>query len=156
MNSTIDGVIVRTLLVKTDQRGQLAELFRQDELPESEFPKMGYVSISHPGVTRGPHEHRQQTDHFAFVGSSRFRLYLWDNRPESPSFRQRVVLDCPEAEAMAILIPPGVVHAYRNVGERDGMVLNFPNRLYGGPHRNEMPDEIRHEDNPQTPFRIED
>jgi dTDP-4-dehydrorhamnose 3,5-epimerase len=156
MSGMIDGVIVRKLSVKTDQRGELAELFRQDELPDSDLPRMGYLSVSHPGVTRGPHEHRRQTDHFAFVGSSHFRLYLWDNRPASPSFGQRLVVECPASSPMAILVPPGVVHAYRNVGERDGMVLNFPNRLYAGPNRGETPDEIRHENDSHSPFQIED
>ena len=31
----------------------------------------------------------------------------------------------------AVIVPKGVVHGYKNVGDIDGMVVNCPNRLYG-------------------------
>ena len=34
-----------------------------------------------------------------------------------------------------LIVPPGVVHAYQNVGEIPGLVCNFANRLYRGPGR---------------------
>ena len=37
-------------------------------------------------------------------------------------------------------------HAYRNVGETDATVLNFPDRLYAGWGKKEPVDEIRHEE----------
>jgi dTDP-4-dehydrorhamnose 3,5-epimerase len=46
---------------------------------------------------------------------------------------------------MAVWIPPGVVHAYRNVGTVPGLVFNAPNRLYAGHGKKEPVDEIRHE-----------
>jgi dTDP-4-dehydrorhamnose 3,5-epimerase len=48
------------------------------------------------------------------------------------------------------------VHAYQNVGEFDGIVINCPNRLYMGQGRSEQVDEIRHEDDPETIFRMND
>ena len=47
---------------------------------------------------------------------------------------------------MTVLVPPGVVHAYRNVSEENGLVFNVPNRLYAGWGKKEPVDEIRHED----------
>ena len=44
---------------------------------------------------------------------------------------------------MAVWIPPGVVHAYRNVGTIPGLVFNSPNRLYAGYGKREPVDEIR-------------
>ena len=43
-------------------------------------------------------------------------------------------------------VPPGVVHAYRNVGSSDAFVLNFPDKLYAGWGKKEPVDEIRHEE----------
>ena len=37
-----------------------------------------------------------------------------------------------------------------------GVVINFPNRLYMGAGRREEVDEIRHEDDPETIFRLDD
>jgi dTDP-4-dehydrorhamnose 3,5-epimerase len=48
------------------------------------------------------------------------------------------------------------VHAYQNIGAVDGIVINCPNRLYRGQGRREQVDEIRHEDDPNTPFRMDD
>ena len=57
----IEGVIVRRLDKYHDERGWLAELFRDDELPGEEFrPAMAYTSTTKPGVRRGPHEHAEQ------------------------------------------------------------------------------------------------
>jgi dTDP-4-dehydrorhamnose 3,5-epimerase len=54
----------------------------------------------------------------------------------------------------AIIIPPGVVHAYKNVGATPGWVVNCPNRLYAGVGRREPVDEIRHESRPDNPFAL--
>jgi dTDP-4-dehydrorhamnose 3,5-epimerase len=56
---------------------------------------------------------------------------------------------------MLLIIPPGVVHAYRNVGSEPGLVFNCPNRLYRGPGKKEPVDEIRHEDRPDNLFRLD-
>ena len=54
---------------------------------------------------------------------------------------------------MKVIIPPGVVQGYRNISATGrGMVLNFPNRLYRGWGRKEEVDEIRHEDEKESPF----
>ena len=51
-----------------------------------------------------------------------------------------------------VIVPPGVVHAYKNVGPVPGWVFNGPNRLFAGRGRREPIDEIRHEDRPDSPF----
>jgi dTDP-4-dehydrorhamnose 3,5-epimerase len=152
----IEGVVVKRLERHEDGRGWLAELFRTDELAEAFRPVMAYASVTEPGQGRGPHEHVDQADLFCFVSQSAFRLYLWDNRPDSASYRQRMRIDIPPDEPMSVLVPAGVVHAYRNVGDTDGLVFNAPNRLYRGRGRSEPVDEIRHEDDPDSPFIIED
>jgi len=157
---TIGGVFLSASRVATDQRGWLIELFREDVLKESgqegARPVMAYLSMTLPGVVRGPHEHREQTDFFAFVGPSDFEVTLWDNRPGSPTYRQRERFVLGAGKPATLIVPPGVVHAYRNVGETDGWVLNLPNRLYRGAGRKDEVDEIRHEDDPESPFRLED
>jgi dTDP-4-dehydrorhamnose 3,5-epimerase len=151
----IDGVIIRDLSTHSDDRGWLAELFRSDEIPHEMLPVMGYVSSTEPGVVRGPHEHRQQSDHFCFVGPSTFRIYLWDNRRGSPTFGNTTVLEAGAERPKAMIIPPGVVHAYRNIGTTAGWVINLSNRLYAGEGRKEEVDEIRHENDPNTIFILD-
>jgi dTDP-4-dehydrorhamnose 3,5-epimerase len=141
--STIPGVIIRPLPRFADSRGWLVELFREDELPKGFTPAMGYLSLTHPGVARGPHEHRDQSDGFVFL-SGTFEITLWENRPDKPP--QKQMFTAGEANPAFMIVPPGVVHAYRNVGDTDALVLNFPDRLYAGWGKKEPVDEIRHED----------
>lgn len=147
----ITGVLVRPVTVYRDSRGWLAEFFREDELPEDFRPVMGYVSVTHPGVIRGPHEHREQTDAFVFI-SGCFELHLWENRPQYPQVYTRLCVG--EENPCLVLVPPGVVHGYKNVGDQDAFVYNFPNCLYKGKHRQEEVDEIRHEDDLNSRFKI--
>lgn len=147
------GVKLRRLKRFTDDRGWLIELFRSDELPEGFEPTMGYISVTHPGVARGPHEHADQTDGFVFL-SGKFRLYLWENRPEMG--KDAYIADFGDDDPVFVTVPPGVVHAYKNVGAADAFVLNFPDRLYAGKDKAEPVDEIRHEEDAGSRFRIED
>ncbi len=151
----IPDVIWRPLRKFHDQRGWLCELFRHDEVDGDYLPVMAYISMTEAGVARGPHEHVDQADYFCFLGPSNFKMYLWDNRPASPSYgiyqSDVVGIDKP----MALIVPPGVVHAYKNIGKEPGLVFNCPNRLFKGPGRKEPVDEIRHEDDPGSRFRLD-
>ena len=146
----IEGVIIKPLPRFTDARGWLIELFREDELPEGFDPAMGYISVTHAGVARGPHEHRDQADGFCFL-SGAFEITLWENRSGLPRLREvhRAGVENP----LFMVVPPGVVHAYKNVGESDAFVLNFPDRLYAGWGKKEPVDEIRHEDG-ESEFKL--
>ena len=141
--SDIEGILIRPLRRFADARGWLTELFRDDELPPGFEPVMGYISVTHPGIARGPHEHRGQADGFCFT-SGMFRLTLWENR--TGRARLKEVYEVGDANPVFVIVPAGVVHAYQNVGPADAFVLNFPDRLYAGRGKNEPVDEIRHED----------
>ncbi len=156
MQCEVDGVIIRELTRYTDGRGWLMELFRHDEIPREYHPVMTYVSVTRPGVARGPHEHRDQADVFCFIGPSTFRLYLWDNRSHSPTYGKEFKLEAGEKFNAIVIVPPGVVHGYKNIGQVDGLVFNAPNRLFAGKDRKKPVDEIRHEDDPASPFKIND
>jgi dTDP-4-dehydrorhamnose 3,5-epimerase len=142
----IEGVVVTPGVRHVDERGYLIEAFRLDTLPEGLTPAMSYVSMTEPGVERGPHEHRAQTDIFAFFGPGTFKVCLWDARLVSPTLGNRLVLFGGEDNPIIVVVPPGVVHGYRNISRLvRGMVLNYPDRLYAGRGRTETVDEIRHE-----------
>lgn len=151
----INDVIWKPLTLFRDARGWLCELFRHDELPDEFHPVMAYISMTEPGVARGPHEHVDQADYFCFLGPSNFKVYLWDNREASSTYLNKEVRIVGVDEPMALVVPVGVVHAYQNVGDVQGIVFNAPNRLYRGVGKKEPIDEIRHEDLADSPFRLE-
>jgi dTDP-4-dehydrorhamnose 3,5-epimerase len=151
----IDGVIWKPLRKYHDPRGWLCELFRLDEVPTEFHPAMAYISLTETGIARGPHEHVEQADFFCFLGPSNFKVYLWDNRPGSLTYLAHQTDVVGADKPMALIIPAGVVHAYQNVGGEPGLVFNCPNRLYKGPGRKEPVDEIRHEEDSDSRFRLD-
>lgn len=155
IEGNIDGVVVYELKKYGDDRGWLAELFRHDDLDPEFHPVMAYISFTNPGVQRGPHEHVDQADLFCFLGPSNFEIRIWDDRPGSPTRGKSLSMMVGADNPKGIVIPAGLVHGYRNVGEVEGMVINCPNRLYMGAGKRESIDEIRHEDDPDTIYRME-
>jgi len=143
IQSRIPGVDIRVLKKYTDHRGWLTELIREDELPPGIIPRMAYISVTYPGMARGPHEHRYQTDVFCFL-SGKYLLKLWDRRPAYAPIEESYEVG--EERPILLTVPPGVIHGYRNIGAEEAFVLNFPDRLYAGWSRQEPVDEIRHED----------
>lgn len=148
----IEGVIIKQLKKNEDARGWLAEIYRNDEFEYS--PAMSYVSATKPGVVRGPHEHKDQSDLFVFVGPGSFRICLWDNRKESPTHEEKMELEGGEGKEIALLVPPGVVHGYKCISSVDGWSINLPDKLYAGAGKKEPVDEIRWEKDPASPFKI--
>jgi dTDP-4-dehydrorhamnose 3,5-epimerase len=152
----IRDVVAYPLKKFADERGWLAELFRHDEIDAEFYPAMAYISVTEPNTKRGPHEHVEQADLFCFIGTGNFKLRMWDNRADSPTFRNVLTMYVGENNPTAVIVPKGVVHAYRNESESEkGVVINCPNRLYMGEGKREEIDEIRHEDDPNTIFTMD-
>lgn len=150
----IDGVIIRPTLKHKDSRGWLAEIFRSDEIDPGIMPVMSYVSVTAPGVSRGPHAHKTQTDTFAFLGPGSFIVKLWDNRANSPTMGTVQTIEAGQDNPVIVTVPPGIVHGYRNISEIDAWVINCPNQLFAGKNKKEQIDEIRYEDLPDSPFEL--
>lgn len=116
---------------------------------------MAYISMTQPGIARGPHEHVAQADFFCFLGPGNFKVYLWDNRSGSTTYRYRQTDIVGADKPMALIVPPGVVHAYKNISKEPGVVFNCPNKLYAGQGRKEPVDEIRHEEDSGSEFILD-
>jgi dTDP-4-dehydrorhamnose 3,5-epimerase len=151
LKTNIEGVVFFDLPKFQDSRGWLTELFRSDCLESSNLPQMAYISQTLPGVVRGPHEHKYQSDLFCFIGPGDFELILWE-KLYSGSYEERYTLG--ESKPTAVIVPPGVVHAYKNISAYPGIVFNAPNKLFAGPGRCYPIDEIRHENELNSDFIV--
>lgn len=151
----IDGVVMKPLKVFGDARGWLIEVFRNDELPRENWPVMAYISETLPGVARGPHEHVDQDDFFAFIGPGDLTLYCWDARAGSATFGRRLKVVVGQSNPVSVIVPRGVVHAYKNTGDVPAWAFNAANRLYAGEGKRQPVDEIRHESRPDNPYHLD-
>ena len=151
----VEGVEIRETARHSDERGWLIEVFRSDEISEELAPEMSYLSMTKPGIARGPHEHIDQFDYFCFIGPSTFKVYFWDNRKDSPTYLNHMTITAGELNPSIVIVPNKVVHAYKNIGDIDGLVVNCPNRLFMGEGKKEPVDEIRHEDVENSPYKID-
>lgn len=150
--TNIEGVIIKKINKFNDERGWLAEIYRQDE---SNFaPVMSYISLTNPGVARGPHEHVYQSDYFIFLGPGTFKLYLWDRREDSETKGESVEIEVGENNPCSVLVPPGVVHGYKCVSENPALSINLPDKLFKGIQKEGEIDEIRWEEDENSPYKI--
>jgi dTDP-4-dehydrorhamnose 3,5-epimerase len=148
----IEGVIIKRLQKHEDARGWLAEIYRSDET-DYRFP-MAYISATHPGMVRGPHEHQRQSDCFIFLGPGSFELHLWDRREGSATKGEYFKEVFGEQNPAMIIMPPGVVHGYKNISDKDAWCINFPDQLYRGEGRRGEVDDIRWEEDLNSPYKI--
>ena len=153
MKTEIQGVVFFDIESYEDDRGVLIELFRNDCLEKNNHPKMAYASETKPGVTRGPHEHVDQSDLFCFIGPGTFELILWENRGDYV-YEERHIVGA--ENPVSVIVPPGVIHAYKNISDAIGLVFNAPNRLYAGPGKLYEVDEIRHEHDENTIYIVDE
>lgn len=148
----IEGVVVKKLNKFEDARGWLAEIYRQDETDYR--PVMSYVSVTKPGVARGPHEHVRQADCFVFVGPGNFEVHLWDRREGSATNGEYMKVEAGEKNPSLIIVPAGVVHGYKCISDVPAYSINLPDKLYKGEGKTEEVDEIRWEQDPASPYKI--
>ena len=77
----IEGVKIKRLKVIADERGWLMEMLRDDDEIFQKFGQV-YLSVVYPGVVKGWHFHKRQTDHFVFV-KGMAKVVLHDMRDSS-------------------------------------------------------------------------
>lgn len=133
----IEGVRVKPLVKFADDRGYFMEIVRDDDELLSRFGQVS-CSLTYPGVIKAFHYHEKQDDLWFFpVGNA--QVVLHDLRATSPTFRQTDVYYMGEHNPIALLIPAGVAHGYRVLGDAPALLVYVTTRVYD--RRN--PDERR-------------
>ena len=133
----IDGVRIKELRLIPDERGYLMEMLRCDDEVFEKFGQV-YLSVGYPGVVKGWHYHKVQTDNFTIV-KGMMKVALYDDRPDSPTRGEVNEFTMGELNPLLITIPPGVLHGMKAVGNSPGYLVNCPTE----PYRHDEPDEFR-------------
>ncbi|MDR6999836.1 dTDP-4-dehydrorhamnose 3,5-epimerase family protein [Neobacillus niacini] len=134
----IEGIKVKKLVKHCDDRGFFAELVRDDE-PEllSRFGQASW-SMSYPGIIKAFHYHEKQDDLW-FFPSGNAQVVLYDLRTNSPTSGETNVYYMGEENPIMLLIPKGVAHGYRVLGQKPAVIIYFTTESYNPDH----PDEKR-------------
>lgn len=143
----IAGVHRRDLELHVDDRGSLVEVLRSD-WPEFEQFGQAIVTVNLPGVIRGWHWHREQTDIIVVIAGTAV-VPLYDGRSDSQTTGAIEEHVSAEGRRFALFVPPGVLHGYKTLGTVPATILNFPSRTYD----HVRPDEERiPHDAPHIPY----
>ena len=117
---------VRELDKKTDERGWLIEVLGLEKRGVSPAKGFGqiHVSVAYPGKVRGNHYHTRKLEWFCVPAGSG-RLLLKDLK----TGEEREVL-MGENHLRTVEITPGVVHAIKNIGNKDMVLIVYANEAF--------------------------
>ena len=133
----IAGVVTKALRVIPDERGFLMEVLRCDDEIYGGFGQV-YVTVAYPGVVKGWHYHKEQTDCMTVIRGMA-KIVLYDLRENSPTRGEINEFFVGERNPLLIRIPVGVAHGMKAIGTEAAYMLNTPDR----PYAYQDPDEFR-------------
>ena len=137
----IAGVRIQPYPVFPDDRGYFLEVFRLGEGLSSTFPANSTQvssALSYPGTIKAFHYHRHQTDLWVPV-QGMFQVGLVDLRVDSTTYGLRNTLYVGALRPWQILIPPGVAHGYKVIGEHAAMLVYVTDRHYNPADEGRIP-----------------
>ncbi|MHB8780104.1 MAG: dTDP-4-dehydrorhamnose 3,5-epimerase family protein [Candidatus Geothermincolia bacterium] len=143
----LEGIKIKSLVRHCDDRGWFMELLRDDDELLERFGQTS-CTLTYPGIIKAFHWHKRQDDIW-FVASGEAKVVLHDIRPDSPTCGQTQVVYAGENAPQLIIIPSGIAHGYKVLGDRPVVLFYHTTRSYDG----KEPDEERIPyDDPQIGF----
>jgi len=123
MKQNIEGVIVKKLIKHVDDRGFFMEILRDDDYLLKRFGQAS-ISMSYPGVIKAFHYHKKQDDLW-FFPKGNAQVVLYDMRDDSLTKGETNVFYMGEHNPILLLIPKGVAHGYRVLGNEPAIITYF-------------------------------
>lgn len=137
----IDGVQVQPYDLWPDDRGYFLEVARLGEGLPAAFPAESTqvsTALSYPGTIKAFHYHLHQTDFWVPIQGV-FQVALADLRVDSPTFGRRNTFYVGVLRPWQILIPPGVAHGYKVIGESPAVLVYVTDRHYNPKDEGRIP-----------------
>jgi dTDP-4-dehydrorhamnose 3,5-epimerase len=138
LNPQIAGVVLDRRVLQEDERGELIEIYNPAWGLSSDPLVYAYMVSIRPGQVKGWVLHKHQDDRL-FIVRGVIRIALFDNRTESPTYRMLSVQVISERGRALLIIPKGVYHALKNIGDGDCSFINLPTV----PYQHADPDKYR-------------
>ncbi|HWR54519.1 MAG TPA: dTDP-4-dehydrorhamnose 3,5-epimerase family protein [Bryobacteraceae bacterium] len=128
----IDGVKVVPFALWPDDRGYFLEVMRMGQGAVAGFPAESMqvsAALSYPGTIKAFHYHLKQTD-FWCPAQGMFQVALVDLRKGSRTYGVRNTFYVGALRPWAMMIPPGVGHGYKIIGQSAAMLVYVTDRTY--------------------------
>ncbi|CAN5709293.1 dTDP-4-dehydrorhamnose 3,5-epimerase family protein [soil metagenome] len=134
----VEGVRMRDLVLHTDDRGTVCEMFDPRWNWHPDPLVFTYFYTVRPGLIKGWAMHKTHEDRYCLL-QGEMKVVLYDTRSDSPTFGKIREVYLSERRRQLLSIPTGVWHADQNIGTQDCLIVNFPTIPYD--HAN--PDKYR-------------
>ncbi len=128
----IEGVRVEPVALWPDDRGYFLEVHRMRQGLAASFPAESTqvsAAMSYPGTIKAFHVHERQTDCWT-PAAGMLQVALVDLREHSPTYARKNTLYVGALRPWRILIPPGVAHGYKVIGEQPALLVYLTDRFY--------------------------
>ena len=137
----IAGVRVAPFPLWPDDRGYFLEVARLGHGLPAEFSSASTqvsASFSYPGTIKAFHYHARQTDLWVPCRGM-LQVALCDLREDSPSHGRRNTFYIGQLRPWQLLIPPGVAHGYKVIGDSAAMLVYVTDRHYDPSDEGRLP-----------------
>jgi dTDP-4-dehydrorhamnose 3,5-epimerase len=137
----IDGVRLAPFAVYPDDRGYFLEVQRIGQGLAAGFPPertQVSAAMNYRGTIKAFHYHLHQTDCWTPV-TGLFQVVLADLRLASPTFGARNTLYLGPMRPWQVLIPPGVAHGYKVIGNQDALLVYMTDQFYNPKDEGRLP-----------------
>jgi dTDP-4-dehydrorhamnose 3,5-epimerase len=124
----IEGAQLKPLKVWADDRGYFCETVREDDPYFTHFGQSA-ITMSYPGVIKAFHWHENQDDYWVVV-KGMAQVVLHDLRETSPTRGQTDVFYLGEQNMQLLVIPRGVAHGYRVLGNEPLWLVYYVTQAY--------------------------
>lgn len=126
----IAGVRIEPYAQWPDDRGYFLEVLRSGQGLVAGYARMQVsASLCFPGTVKGFHYHLRQNDMWT-VAAGMMQVALADLRKGSSTFGARNTLYLGELRPWRVLIPPGVAHGCKTLGDQRAVLLYATDRFY--------------------------
>jgi dTDP-4-dehydrorhamnose 3,5-epimerase len=128
----IADITLKAFPLWPDDRGYFLEIARLGEGLVEGFPTPGSqvsAAVNYPGIIKAFHYHKFQTDYWVPVAGL-LQVVLVDLRKGSETFGHKNTLYVGALRPWQIMIPPGVAHGYKVIGEQPSTLVYVTNRTY--------------------------
>lgn len=128
----IADVQIKPFSLWPDDRGYFLEVARMHQGLVADFPAESTqvsAALNYPGIIKAFHFHKFQTD-FWVPSCGLLQVTLVDLRLSSRTYGVKNTLYVGNLRPWQILIPPGVAHGYKVIGETPSVLVYVTNRTY--------------------------